>query len=98
MRYITSQHYLDQGIVDAKLATQDFTVSYIEVDIEGETMGVVVDGHHSLEAAKQAGIDPEFEHSETMQREYKGMTAEAVLEACWMDGDYIDTLTGELIW
>lgn len=96
--YITSQHYHDTEIVAAKVVAADYVVSYIIIDVDGEEMRLVVDGNHSLEAAKLAGVAPIFEHAETVQRQYAGMSAEDILEACWMDGDWIDAVTGAAVW
>jgi uncharacterized Rossmann fold enzyme len=58
---ISSQRYLNDATIAEKLASRDFVVTLSpEFDFDGETYQVVIDGHHSLEAARQAGVDPEF--------------------------------------
>lgn len=98
MRYITSQHYLNDDIVAEKSASCDYVVDYITVEIDGEEYRIVVDGNHSLAAALADNASPVFEHDESVQAEYADMTAEEVLERCWMDGDYIDAITRDTIW
>lgn len=61
LRTISSQRYLDPAIVADKLATNDFVVSVSpEFEVGGETFRVVLDGHHSLAAAIEAGVEPEW--------------------------------------
>lgn len=58
---ISSQRFLDQDTVNEKAAAKDFTVSVSPVfEIDGEEFEVVIDGHHSFAAAKQAGVEPDF--------------------------------------
>ena len=58
---ISSQEYLDQDIVAAKRREKDFDVLLSpEFDYEGRTFQVVLDGHHSLEAARQSRKKPRF--------------------------------------
>ncbi len=61
MQTISSQHHLDDEIVAAKLAARDFEVMVSPVfEVAGATVRVVLDGHHSLAAAKLAGVAPEY--------------------------------------
>jgi hypothetical protein len=53
---ISSQRYRDQYIVDAKIAEEDYVVTVSpDVKIGDDTYWIVMDGHHSYEAAKQSG-------------------------------------------
>jgi len=61
MRYITSQLERIESIVADKRADQDYEVSFVEVTMDdGETIRLVIDGHHSHEAAKRDGADVEW--------------------------------------
>lgn len=60
MRRITSQLFRDDARVEAKRADRDYAVQYVELECEGETLHLVIDGHHSHEAAKLDGVEPEW--------------------------------------
>lgn len=55
---ISSQRYLNDAIVAEKQAARDYVVSVIAVTIDGVDYQVVTDGHHSLAAARAAGVEP----------------------------------------
>lgn len=59
---ITNQSYLDEAVVAAKIAAQDFTVQLSPefVTPAGKRYRVVIDGHHSLAAAVRSGNVPVF--------------------------------------
>jgi hypothetical protein len=61
MKLISSQRYLDEETVEQKIRDNDFTV-YItpEFELEDEKVCAIIDGHHSLEAAKRAGVEPTY--------------------------------------
>lgn len=103
MKTISSQHHRDQNIVAEKLASGDYKVSVSPVfEFGGETIRVVLDGHHSLEAAKLAGVSPEFvELSASDSDKIALLDAgqyEDFLEITWMDGDWYDVETGKSVW
>ncbi|HMA77799.1 MAG TPA: hypothetical protein VKP88_01510, partial [Candidatus Paceibacterota bacterium] len=59
---ITSQDHIDDDIVAAKQTEGDYMVLLSpEFEVDGETYQVVIDGHHSLEAAKRDGVEPDYE-------------------------------------
>lgn len=95
---ISSQRYLDPAIVSAKSAIQDYTAYYVTVRVDGVEYDVVLDGHHSLAAAKQDGADVEWEHLKDMQREADRMGAEDFLAAHHLGDDYYDIETGLGVW
>lgn len=100
---ITSQAHLDAEIVAAKIKTGDFEVQVSPAfEINGETFRVVMDGHHSLAAAKEAGAEPVFVEmtEETNDRIalLNGGQIEDFLNACWMDGEYRYVATGKAVW
>lgn len=61
MIIISSQRHLNESIVEDKRANKDYDVIISpEFEIEGETYAVVIDGHHSLAAAKKDGTEPVY--------------------------------------
>lgn len=86
---ISSQSYLDDAIVEEKIAAQDFVVAITPVMvIDGEEYQAIVDGHHSLTAARQSGIEPEFVVYGSTDDDRIGLDVEAYLEAAWHDTDW----------
>ena len=61
MTTISSQRFLDQDTVDKKIENNDFVVMVATISDDYQ---IVIDGHHSLEAAKQVGVDPIFVESD----------------------------------
>lgn len=58
---ISSQRYLDDDTVMAKREAKDYVVTLSpEFEINGETVQAIIDGHHSLAAAEQDGVTPEY--------------------------------------
>lgn len=56
---ISSQRHLDGAIVKRKSETfKVFIVNVIEVMLRGQLYRVLVDGHHNMEAARLAGVEP----------------------------------------
>lgn len=104
-KIISSQHYLDDAIVESKVSAEDFEVFVSpEFDFEGVLVRVVLDGHHSLEAAKIAGVDPVFvemdrcDHDAIALLDGTAEGVEAFTDATWMGGDYYDVMTGGDVW
>ncbi|WNZ59868.1 hypothetical protein QEG98_28100 [Myxococcus sp. MxC21-1] len=93
MRTISSQEYRNAAIVAEKRAARDFEVLFVEVEVDGEEFRVVVDGHHSHEAAKLDGAPVKWVRS-PMQSEADRNGAEAFLTAHRFDCDYHDIDTG----
>ena len=56
----TIQSYIDEAIVEEKRINEDYVVNVSEFDDDGETVLIIVDGHHSLEAANRDNVDPVF--------------------------------------
>lgn len=101
--YITSQDHIDDDIVAEKQSAKDYTVLVSpEFEVDGETYQVVLDGHHSLEAAKRDGVEPEYEIATSREHDAIGMIAEGrieeFLEAVYHGHDYRDAITGEWVW
>jgi len=99
---ISSQRYIDEGIVDAKIEAGDYEVmvspSFI---IDGEEYRVVLDGHHSLEAAKRTGSEPVFITADPTDHDAVSLISESpdlFLDAVHMGNDYYDVFTGDDLW
>jgi len=96
---ISSQRYLDPATVAAKREAGDYVVSYVLVTVGGVEYRVVVDGHHSLAAARKDGVEPAWTpaHQEC-QSEADAMGGEPYLTAHMGDCDWYDVATGEGVW
>ncbi len=95
MIYISSQRYLDPTIVDEKKADIEgaemvtIPCSYVGI-IEGIEYAMVVDKHHTLEAAIELGIRIEFE----VNPDAEGLEGVDLLTARYIDSDYYNIETG----
>ena len=100
MTVISSQGFLNDDIVEEKkIEMQSETVIVLPVwDVEmqddGNDLYILADGHHRLEAAKELGIDIEYD---IVRRDDK-LTGERLLEASWMDCDWYYVNTGVTVW
>lgn len=91
MKIISSQHYIDWAIVEKKMeqlsGSECVEIPCYEIgEIDGEEMAVQADGHHTLAAARELGIETRF----VTMADPEGLTGEAALEARWNDGDWYD--------
>lgn len=60
-RIITHQRYLDEEKVAEKIRNRDFMVNVTpEFEDEGKKYRMIIDGHHSLEAAMRMSVLPDF--------------------------------------
>lgn len=95
---ISSQRYLDDDIVQTKRETRDYVVTVSpEFEIDGVVMQAMIDGHHSLAAARADGVEPEFVVATTSQDDRIGLIEHSVkdyLEVCYIDTDWYDIATG----
>ena len=99
MKTISSQSYRDDDIIAEKLANEDFTVYVTPVfEIDGEEFRVITDGHHSYEAAKLAGVEPEYVEQDIQDNDNIQMlidgNVEMFLEHAYVDTDWYDIETG----
>lgn len=94
---ISSQLDTIEEIVSEKIAEQDFTVQVSPVfEIDGQKYRVILDGHHSLEAAHIEGVEPEFEEITTDAQGYlEDGDIDGFLEAVYIDCQYYDIETGK---
>ena len=101
--YISSQRYLDWDVVEEKREAADYAASYYDIVVDGQEYSVVVDGHHSLAAAKEDEVSPEWSLVEReISSEYDYVIAEfgieAWLEEHFMDSAWYDVHTGVEVW
>ncbi len=103
-KVISSQRYIDNNIVAAKMAEHDYIVSLSPViTVEGQDYQVVMDGHHSLRAAMLAGATPVYKEftvqdADTINLICGDGVEGAFLMATHMGDDYYDPFTGITIW
>ena len=99
---ISSQRYIDDETVAKKIDAADYVVFVSpEFEVDDMTVQVVLDGHHSLAAAKIAGVEPEYRVMTAMDHDAIGIEQEdpeAFLEITYMDSDYYDIDTGATLW
>lgn len=99
---ISSQRYRDESIVNEKRLADDRRVSLVTVEVDGTEYRVITDGHHSLQYCLDDGLEPEYEDVtdtlDTLDRERLESDPEVWLEEHWIDSEYHDPFTGQLIW
>ena len=101
MTIITSQHFVSEEIVAEKIANGDFEVFVSPAfEVDGEVYQVLLDGHHSLAAAVEAGRDPIIIERNEAEDDRVALidNPEDFLAACWMDGEYVNAITKAAIW
>lgn len=99
-RIISAQRHIDDEIVAEKQRGKDYDVLIspaFEVDGWG-LVAVVLDGHHSIEAARRDGVAPTYleadaEDSDRVNLIERG-EIDDFLELSRIDSDYYDTATG----
>ncbi len=95
MTYISSQHYLDPETIEEKKAqlisngTKSVEITFwnagiIDDGYEAEEYAVQSDGHHTLAAARELGLEIVF----VVKDDPEGLTGNDLLEARYLDGDY----------
>ena len=100
---ISSQRYIDDEIVAAKIADQDFEVQVSpEFTVDGMVVRVVTDGHHSLAAAMLAGVSPVFVEQDAGENDMIGLLGQGLVDdflaMARIDSDYYNVETGQDIW
>lgn len=102
MTIISSQRYINCDIVDAKIAeltgadSVTLPITYAGmVDGNGNDVYILVDGHHRREAALELGLAIEYE---TVGNPNGCLTGEALLLDLWVDSDWYDIESGDLVY
>lgn len=93
MTIISSQGYLNFEIVDHKVEElEESGAEYVVIpcwavgEIDGEEYAVQYDGHHTLEAARELGLEVKFEIEEPED----SLTGEDLLAQHYIDRDWYD--------
>jgi hypothetical protein len=98
---ISSQRYLDPEIIAEKQKNKDYVVTISPAfEANGETMQVVIDGHHSLAAAKKDKVKPKFVIAKKQNDDRIGLLEKSVddyLESNYMDSDWYDVKSGDTV-
>lgn len=100
---ISSQRYISEEIVAEKIGSEDFEVQVSPVfEIDGQQYRVVMDGHHSLEAAMQSGVEPVWCEQDASDNDHIALLesgeVEDFLAVAHVDSDWYDIQTGRDIW
>jgi len=99
---ISSQRHLDGEIVAAKRAAHDYVVTLSpEFCLGGVQYQVILDGHHSLAAARLDGVDPVYRVATVQVCDCVALldtSIEDFLAAAWIDSDWYDIETGVSAW
>ena len=97
---ISSQRHIDDASVETKRKDRDYTVTIGKaIEIDGETYRVVIDGHHSLAAARADGVDPVMVEASVTDCDREAIDdVDDYLESHWIDSDWYDIETGETVW
>lgn len=98
MTIISSQRHIDPAIVEQKRADKDYIVTISpEFEIAGLVACAMIDGHHSLAAAKMDGVEPVYVTATVQDDDRLALlevSAMDYLDACQMDSDWYDIKTG----
>lgn len=97
-RLASTQRYLNDKIVLEKRYLSDYRVFYVDLDIEGEKIAYIVDGHHRYFAAAEDGQEPSFINHRSLQVEADQMGHENFLMTHYGDSDLYWLDTGETVW
>jgi hypothetical protein len=100
---LSSQRYINDEIVAEKINSNDITVLVSpEFSYAGGVYRVVLDGHHSLQAAKEMGVSPICVEATNLECDYIGLIEkgeiEEFLQLARIDADYYDIDTGHIEW
>ena len=90
----TAQSYIDQAVVDQKIASEDYAVQVAYLADDDSMVPMLIDGNHSLAAAIQTGNEPIIE---VVDSPYGNMTLEQYVVAM---GDLCnpERLDGSTLW
>lgn len=88
---ISSQRHLDEDVVNEKRESADYEVTVYPFEHDGVEYVVVVDGHHSLEAARRDGVEPTLEPARGELRRQLDAELEHVGAERWLENHYVDS-------
>lgn len=97
---ISSQSFRDQAIVADKQSANDYEILVSpEFEIDGESYRVLIDGHHSFEAARLDGVEPECREASPQDHDAIGLLHRGeigqFLAVLSHGEDYRDVYTGK---
>lgn len=100
---ITSQDYINDEIVAAKRGAGDYAIMVSpEFAYEGATYRVLLDGHHSLAAAIEDGVEPDVTEATATMSDNVALIAKGKIEdflaVTHMGSDYRYALTHKYVW
>jgi len=98
---ISSQDYLDDDKIQEKRKSKDYVVQISpEFEVDGEKFRVILDGHHSLAAALEDEVSPEFVEQNPSDNDRIAILdrgdIDEFLEAVGQGDDYRNRITGRL--
>jgi hypothetical protein len=98
MRVISSQRYRDADLVEDKreaLALSNATtVTLPVIPVGTDDLYVLVDGHHTRDAALELGLAVEYRVLMRGEHDLAALSGERLLRAAHMGDDYYDVETG----
>lgn len=104
MKIISSQRYINEDILTEKIemltGEEELVLPVLDAhmqDEDGNDLYILFDGHHRFAAATELGIQINFDLGGEVL-DWSGLEGERLLEACWMDSDYFDVMTGITVW
>jgi hypothetical protein len=99
---ISSQRHLDSDTVEAKRDAKDYGIVVSPAfSVDGVEYRVLIDGHHSLAAAKADGVNPVVHVATATECDKIALLDESVdayLEVAFMDDDWYNVATSKRIW
>lgn len=100
---ITSQDYLNEEIIEAKRAAQDYSIQVSpEFEIDGVSYRVLLDGHHSLAAALEDGAELDVEEMTARDHDAIGLlnngNIEDFLAATHNGFEFIFAVSHKSVW
>jgi hypothetical protein len=100
---ISSQRYINDGIVEQKRESKDYVVALSPAfEIDGMTVQVVLDGHHSLEAARLDNVDTEYYEQNVRDNDTIALldsgNIDDFMSTHRLDSDWYNVETGNDIW
>ena len=91
----TAQGYIDEMIVREKQENKDYAITVEMIDDDGVMVAMLVDGNHSLEAARRDGVEPTIKIGDD---NHKNMTLVEYVESMNDLSNPVNIVTGKELW
>lgn len=95
MQVISSQRYLDEEIINNKMQQlKDSEINEITLpivyamDFDGEQLYILIDNHHTRQAAINLGLTINYEIIDAKQRYGNLVTGDDLLNQLWIDSNW----------